>query len=181
MGLWQNIRNYFYRSNLNKRLEQVKPTRTVINLADAKCIGILYDSTDSNNDSLITRFAEGLRNHQGKEVELLGYVNDTKTESKTGISVFNKKNLSWAGVPRGQQVEEFALKKFDLLLACFPAENISLEYISYISHARWRVGAYANDKTFCYDLMINIGERKELDYLLEQMVSFLNQIKYDKN
>jgi hypothetical protein len=180
MKLWDNIRNYFYRKNLAARLSQLKTKRSVINLHDAKSVGILYDSTDAANDITITRLAEELKT-QGKTVEVLGYINDTKTEHKADIPLFNKKDVAWTRVPGGSKVDSFANKEFDLLLACFPGESLPLEYILHISRAKWRVGPYAANKTACYDMMINTGEHTGLPYLIQQTVYFLNQIKYDTN
>jgi len=178
MKFWDNIRNYFYKKNLGKRLLGLNTNRNVTNLQDAKTIGIIYDSTHADNDIIITQFAEELRN-QGKTVDILGYVNDNKTEHKDDIVIFNKKNVSWTRIPQGDKVENFAIKNFDLLLACYTDENLPLEYVAQTSKAKWRVGAYSNDKTACYDMMISVGDKKDLQYLIGQTIYFLNQIKYD--
>ena len=31
----------------------------------------------------------------------------------------------------------------------------------------------------CYDMMVNMGERTDLSYLLEQITHFLNQLRYE--
>ena len=175
MKFWNNIRNFFYRKRWKQALAGVKVGRSIINLQDAATVGIIYESSPAN-DSVIAAFADGLRK-EGKKVEVVGFVNDKKIVSKPGIVVLNSNNVSWAKVPKGEGVDKFAGTRFDLLLACFTAENLPLEYIAGISRAAWRVGAYSNNKTECYDMMINLGGRKELPYLLEQMASFLNRIK----
>ncbi len=176
MTLWDKIRNYFYKKELAERLRTLNVTRAITNLNDAKSIGLIYDSTDPANDSVIAKFASDLRK-QSKSVDILGFINDKKLNYKAGIAAFNKKNLTWALVPEGGEVETFSEKKYDLLLACFVGENLPLEFIARVSNAKWRVGFYDASKTDCYDMMINMGEHKELPYLLEQSVYFLNQIK----
>jgi hypothetical protein len=161
-------------------MNTLKVPRAVINFDDAHSIGIIYDSTNPDNDIIITRFAENLR-QQGKTVEILGYVDDKKIDHKADIVVFNKKNLSWARVPKDERVEQFATKKFDLLLACFTAANLPLEYVAGISQARWRVGVFNESKLACYDMMIKTGENSNLQYLLDQTIYFLKQIRYDSN
>ncbi len=178
MKLWDNFRNYFYKKSLLKKIQQIKVERAITNLNDAKSIGIVYDSSNSDNDIIITKFAETLRN-QKKTVEILAFVNDTKTEHKADVLVFNKKSLTWLMIPKNEQVEKFAEKKFDLLLASFTEENLPLEYVAAISQAKWRLGTYAKDKTDFYDMMISLGGRNELSYFLEQTTHFLNQVKYD--
>ncbi len=176
MKLWDNFRDYFYKRKLAER--HSKPERVITNLKDAASIGIVYDSTNLQNDAVISAFSENLR-QQGKTVDVLGFVNDNQTEQKSDIIVFNKKCLNWAMVPQHESVEKFAAKKFDLLIAAFPQENLPLEYVARISAAKWKVGAYHANKTDFYDIMINLGTRNELPYFLEQSTHFLNEIKYD--
>jgi hypothetical protein len=178
MKLWNDFKQYFYKKSLSKRLQQINAEHAITNLSDAHSIGILYDSSNPDHDIVITKFAENLRKHE-KVVEILGLINDMKTEHKGDISIFNKKNLNWMGIPENEKVEQFAGKKFDLLIASFIQPNTSLEYVVAVSKARWKVGAYAPDKTELYDMMINLHGRNELPYFLEQTTHFLNQIKYD--
>lgn len=178
MKLWNDIQAYFYKRHLQEKLESTKPKRVLTNLTDAKSIGLIYDSTNPDNDIVITRFAENLRK-QGKEVEILGFINDAKLDHKADIPVFNKKKLDWKQVPNDPRVEAFVGKRFDLLLACFVEENLPLEFIAATSNAKWRLGPYNEKKTAYYDMMINLGSKSNLPYFLEQSVDFLNKIKYD--
>lgn len=178
--VWQNIKQYFYKRALAEAVTKQSPKREIVNLNDGKYIGIIYDSRDAANDAVVTAFANQLRS-TGKQVELLGHVSDKKIESKPGIQVLHSKTLSWAGVPSDTQTEAFAAKKFDLLLACFIGDNPALEYIAATSKAKWRVGVYNKTKTELYDMMVNTGGKADLQYLIEQMVHFLNKLNYDSN
>ena len=178
MTYWDRLRNYFYNRTLEERVKNLNVKHDIINWNDAKTIGIVYDSTNTANDTVITAFAEKLRGEH-KQVEILGFVNDKKLDTKPGVTIFNKKNLSWTLAPEDERVEKFAAQRFDLLLGCFTGENLPLEFVTRISKARWRVGAYAENKTDCYDMMVNVSSKAELPYLLEQTTYFLNQIKYD--
>jgi len=176
MKFWDDIKIYFYRRRLEQDTGLVKVEHALISLEGAHTMGIIFTATNPILDEAILKFAGRLRS-EGKEVELLAYVNDKKTESKPGITVFNRKHLNWVDVPQNEQVEKFTRKKFDLLLACFTGDNLPLEYIAGVSNARWRVGIYAENKTGLYDMMVNMGGRKDLAYFLEQTAYFLNYIK----
>ena len=178
MKLWDDIRNYFYKRNLAERVAGLKVQRAVINFDDTKSVGIIYDSTNPDNDTIITKFAEGLRK-DGKTVEILGFVNDKKTDHKADIIVFNTKNLDWTRVPADERVEAFAGENFDILLACFIGESFPLEFVAAISNARWRLGVYEENKTDRYDMMVKLGDKSDIQYFLEQAIYFLKQIKYD--
>jgi len=54
--------------------------------------------------------------------------------------VFNKKSLNWVGIPDDEKVNKFTAQPFDLLLACFIEPNASLEFVAYVSKAKYRVG-----------------------------------------
>ncbi len=178
MELWDDIRNYFYRKNIERKLEGLKPERILTNLHDAKTVGIVYNSTNPDNDIIITKFAEHLRT-DGKTVDILGFVDDKKIDHKADVLIFNTKNLSWNRTPVDERVEKFADKNFDLLLAAFTEENFPLEYVSRTSKAKWRLGIFDEKKTDYYDMMINMGDKNDLQHFLNQSTHFLNKIQYD--
>ncbi len=178
MQLWDDIRNYFYRKNIEKKLEGLKPERILTNLHDAKTIGIVYNSTNPDNDIIITKFTEHLRT-EGKTVDILGFVDDKKIDHKADVLIFNTKNLSWNRTPDDERVEKFAAKNFDLLFAAFTEENFPLEYVARTSKAKWRLGIFDEKKTDYYDMMINMSGKSDLQHFLNQSTHFLNKIQYD--
>lgn len=175
---WYSLQSYFFNRALSEAVGIAKQKHTVINLNDAKTIGILYNSTNPDNDIIITRFAEQLK-RDGKTVEIMGFVNDKKVDHKADILVMNTKHISWYLKPIDEKPLAFAAKNFDLLLCCFTEEVLPLEYIATISKARWRVGVYDEKKTNLYDMMVNLNGKTDLNYLLQQMTNFLNKINYD--
>ncbi len=178
MELWDNIRNYFYRKNIEKKLAGLNTKRALTNLHDAKTVGIVYNSTNPDNDIIITKFAEHLRT-EGKTVDILGFVDDKKVDHKADVLIFNPNNLSWNRIPNDERVEKFADKSFDLLLAAFTEENFPLEYVARTSKAKWRLGTFDEKKTDYYDMMINMSGKNDLQHFLEQSTHFLNKIQYD--
>ena len=177
MNILERIKNSFYQSVLRQK-GATRPQRVITNLGDARTIGIIYDSTNPDHDITITKFAEMLRN-KGKTVEIMAYVNDKKIDHKGDIALFNPKAVNWYGVPLDPRVNTFANKPFDLLICALLEESKPLEYIAYLSKAKYRVGPFDENKTDCYDLMIEMGNRKELTYLLQQMIHFLEKIHYN--
>jgi hypothetical protein len=176
MDILERIRLYFYQSVLKQRSAN-RPRRSIVNLDDAKTVGILYDSTDPASDKIITQFSDMLLS-KGKAVEVLAFVNDKKVESKGSLAIFNPKGVNWYGIPTDERVLAFSAKSFDLLICALTEESKALEYIAYISRAKYRVGPFDERKTHCYDLMIEVGIKKDLTYLLQQMQHFLASIKY---
>ncbi|MBK7147779.1 MAG: hypothetical protein IPH78_02910 [Bacteroidetes bacterium] len=178
MKIWDDIKLFFYKRALAEQLKNLKCSRKVTNLEDAKSIGVIYDSTNPDNDIIVTKFSEELRK-QGKTVQLMGYVHDTKIDHKADITVFNKNNLSWYMVPKDARVDKFVSEPFDLLFAANTSKNLPLEFIARLSKAKWRVGPFDAQKTDCYDLMVNTSGKTEVNYFLQQATHFLKQIRYD--
>jgi len=178
MNILDRIKNSLYQRVLKQRGSS-RPKRTITNLTDAQNIGIIYDSSDPDHDITITKFAEMLRN-KGKKVNILAYINNKKIDHKGDIALFNPNAVNWYGIPLDGRVSTFCNQPFDLLICAMLQENKPLEYIAYLSMAKYRIGPFDEQKTYCYDLMIEMGARTNLDYLLQQMVAFLEKIKYDK-
>jgi hypothetical protein len=177
MNIVDRINNSFYQTVLKQRGSS-RPKRSIINLDDAQSIGIIYDSTDPDHDISITKFAEMLRN-RGKTVDIMAFINDKKVDHKGDIAIFNPKSVNWYGIPLDERVNAYCNKPFDLLICAVLEENKPLEYIAYLSKAKYRVGPFDEKKTYCYDLMIDMGGKTDLNYLLRQMVHFLESIKYN--
>lgn len=176
MSIIDSIRNYFYESVLRQR-GQGAP-RSITNLADAKTVGIIYDSSMPGYDGIISQYAESLRS-RGKTVEVLAYLNDKKIDQKPGVNIFNKKAVNWYGIPTDDRVAAFCNKNFDLLICAITEESRPLEYMAFMSKAKYRVGPFAESKTRLFDLMIQLDGRRDLGYLLQQATHFLDNIKYD--
>ncbi|MBS1686837.1 MAG: hypothetical protein JSS76_19015 [Bacteroidetes bacterium] len=176
MGIIDQIRNYFYESVLRQRGPGAP--RRITNMADAKTVGIIYDSTMPGYDTIIAKYADSLR-AKGKTVEVLAYLDDKKIESKPGINIFNKKAVNWYGIPIDDRVAAFCNKNFDLLLCAITDESKPLEYMAYISKAKYRVGPFAESKTRLFDFMVQLDGRRDLGYLLQQATYFLDNIKYN--
>jgi hypothetical protein len=177
MSILDTIRDSFYQSVLKQRSAN-STKHSIINMADAKTVGVIYDSTNPDNDIIIARWSEMVRN-KGKAVEVMAYLDDKKIDHKADVNIFNRKAVNWYGVPIDARVDAFCNKNFDLLICAMTTENKPLEYIAYMSKAKYRVGAFAEDKTRFYDLMIQIDGKHDLNYLLQQMMHFLEHIKYN--
>ena len=171
----------FRRFLFNRALKSVLPARAqhlLLNLKEAKSIGILYESNTAADDQAVAAFRNTML-QQGKTVEVLSQVNDKKVLSKENAAIFHRKDIGFNYVPGGENVEAFISKPFDLLIAAFTEENLTLEYISYLSKAKCRVGVFQLNKTGAFELMVNVGSRKDLPYFFDQSVHFLSKINHD--
>ena len=171
----KKIRAYFYRFFLRKKIQNLKVEREIVNMQNAQTIGILYEATNPASNVIVNNFCKLLRQHN-KEITMLGYVDDKNNETIFGELLINKKNLTWHLQPVHAEVDRFIEKRFDILINAFIGESLPLQYIAALSNAKFRVGQFIQNSTHCYELMINIDKKLELEYLLEQIAHFLNII-----
>jgi len=170
---FNTIKKYFHHRFLIDKLKQIQVSRKSVNLNEAKEIGILFDATDTDQKQLVENLAKQLKD-QNKKTVLLGFYNFPKPAINFSFDYFNKKNLNWRLAPVGHTVESFIQRKFDILINLSVKEILPLEYISALSQANFRVGPYEKNKTYCYDLMIDTGEEKDLKNLIEQVKHYLH-------
>lgn len=171
----RQLQRWFHYYFLKQVLRQHVAPRKTINLADSSEIGILFDATDPDKVSLINQFADSLKKEK-KHVVLLGYYDQPKRAINFNFSYFNRKNLNWHLQPKGDIVDEFLNRKFDILINAYTAENLPLEYVSAMSQAAFRMGAYNKDKTYAYDFMVDMKGENDLRWLLNQYRHYLQML-----
>jgi hypothetical protein len=176
MEVLERIKDNFFMSVIEQRSAGSKLKRDLTNLTKAKTFGIIYDSTVPGNDVAATKIAEWLRN-KGKEVAVLGFMNDKKITSKEDVEIFNAQDINWYGVPKIDRIKNFCDQDFDVLLCGINDDNRPLEYIAYMSKAKCRIGPYIQDKVGAFELMVNMEKGTPLKATLEKMIVLLNQIK----
>lgn len=179
MKLLKKIKYFFYTKALTKTLSSAPAvTREMVNLKTAKHIGILYKATLADEIMSISQFAEKLK-AEGKEVHILGY-KDEKNKEDMGLKIFNRNSVNWYGVPNDARIDGFQKLNLDILICAFKDECLPLEYIAATSKTKFRVGAYSQGKTNYYELMVNVGDKSQLLYLLQQIFHFLKAINKDE-
>lgn len=172
----KSVRKILHRQRLHSKLKSVSVAHHAIAMDEAKRIGILFDATSGDDRQEIENFADLLRSHD-KKVLVLGFIDSNYTHDIHNYLVFTKKNLNWYLEPSGDQVNRFLDEPLDILINAYSRECLPLEYISALSHAKCRVGIYHEEKTYSYDLMINMNREADLGFFLNQITHFLNLIR----
>ncbi|MCB9227074.1 MAG: hypothetical protein H6578_07920 [Chitinophagales bacterium] len=176
MGLIASIKSYFYNSTLNKHAKYLKNYgRKVINLNNAKNIGLLYNASNSDNVVAVTKFIELFKNNDVK-ITSLAYLNE-KIKEDSRPNYFNKNDINWYEIPFGEKINNFQKEKYDILICATVQECLPLEYLSATSKASYRVGSYQKDKTEIYDFMINVNQQTDLNYFFKQVYNYLKNIE----
>lgn len=173
--MWRSIQRWFHFHFLNRQLRSRQIPRSTVRFSEAHEIGILFDASDPERVAVVSQFAESLRK-ENKKTSLLGFYNQSKQAINFNFVYFNRKNLNWYLAPVSAEVREFMERPFDILINAYTSESLPLEYVSALSHARFRIGAYGKSKTHAYDLMVDMKDDDNLAGLLQQYRHYLEML-----
>jgi len=172
----RTIGSYF----LNQEMTALRRQRGIVNLNDAKTIGILFEATDKEEFELVKKYVLYLKELK-KKVKAVGYFSagDTPefTYSKLEYDFFSKKDLNWYSKPSDKFVNNFIEEEFDILMDLNVHGHFPLRYIAGTSKARFKVGRQKEGDDAIYDLMIEGTEGKGLKYFLRQVDTYLLMFK----
>ena len=150
----------------------------IYTLKNSKSVGILWNPADERGieayESLHkTLQLKGIKSkgvahvHSGRELELL------KTITHSGF--LHNRNIRWFGKPMTDSGLNFIQEPFDILIDLSIVKTIALQYIVVHSQATFKVGWQGIEPNY-YDLNIEVNERPQCLYLLEQIIYYLENI-----
>jgi len=182
--MFKRIRTFIGKYIFNKELLKLSQNHKMINLEEAKRIGILYTLDDVPAYNLVSGFVSQLQ-HDHKEVKALGYVRDKSLISrflpKLSYDYFSKKDINWFFIPIHSKVKDFISKEFDILIDLSLQDTFTLKYISGLSRAFCRVGKYSEENTDYYDLLFDVKATLSLNDYIKQITHYLTVINHDPN
>ncbi len=173
------IRSFFSWKKLKKSLGKTGRERRIKNLHDARRIGILYALNEISDYDVVSEFVSRLQ-HDHKEVKALGFVKNKNLVNrflpKLSYDFFSKKDVNWFNTPVHPKVKDFIQQEFDILIDLSPGEIVPLKYIAGHSMAHCRVGRDTNDRTNCFDLMIDASPSMPVSEFIRQVTHYLSVI-----
>lgn len=169
---------------MRRKLKSLRNPHFSVPLENATKIGVLFDASDPSHYVSINHYVSEFKN-DGKRVELLGYIPSKHIEGSVSFRYFTKKEVSYFLIPKGNTIEYFITRDFDILLNIFGNQNPILEYISAFSKAKMRIGLFGKGKTDLYDLMVDIKEMETeeipVDGIIKHFDHYLKMIKENEH
>jgi hypothetical protein len=179
MQFIENIKNYIGRLQLERETKTKRIKRKLISFAQVNHIGIVYNANDTENERIVTAYANELR-AEGKKVFMLGYVNEKHLPASKKFLLnsefFWREKLNGINLPVKGQIGQFLQLEFDLLLNLYFEPILPLQAIAAYSNAKYRVGAHLEGGLDYSDFMVDTGTKKDLSFLIEQMNFYLRNI-----
>lgn len=106
---------------------------------------------------------------------------DKPVEMMVDGNTLSPKDINWLKIPKHGTIDSFTEMDFDILLNVALEQNITLDYITLQTRAKFKIGGSPDEKNY-FDLNINISRNKNALYLAEQQIFYLGQLnkKYNK-
>ncbi len=172
--MWNKIKKFFFNNRISNDLSNNNSIREIVNLNDAKKIGIVFDATNFNDINIIHDFKNTLKN-AGKEVEIFGFIKTN--EKKEEFFLITNKDLNWYGYPTKHQVFLFAKGNLDIIFGIYNEENSPLNAIFANTNAKLRIGAFENHPIELFDVMVGIKKDLNTKNVIKALSDFLIQVK----
>ncbi len=178
--MFKRIRRKIGQYYFKKEQSRTSQSHGMMNLPEARRIGILYTLEEAPDYDKVSEFVTQLQ-QEHKEVKALGFVKSKgllqRFLPKLSYDFFSKKDITWFYRPIHNTVRSFMDKEFDLLIDLSLADSFPLKYIAGLSKAICRVGRFSEDNTSYYDLMIDVKPAITFDEYLFQIRHYLTIIK----
>jgi len=174
------IKQVFYNSRIRRDRKKLSRTLELKSWDQIRTIGFLYVVPDETEYVRFTDFVGRLQS-QKKDVKAMGLLRSKNIPHycypRLAFDYISRKSLTWYGIPRGLKISDFLNNEFDLLVNIDMEDNRIFNYIVAASRAHLKAGTCREKYAEIYDLMINVGEFKDYETLLEHIINYLNILR----
>lgn len=158
--------------------------KQVMNLDDARTVGIAFEFTTPEDFELLKKYVVYLRELK-KKVKCIGYYAG-KTEpavqySKVDYDFINEKAFTWWGKPSSHIVSNFLEEPYDVYIDVNLKDNIAVRYIANVSVAKFKIGHYKDDPESPFDMQISVPKEQGLKAYLREVDTYLQMINKSKS
>lgn len=180
MSAVKNIQEKLGRIKLKKERKKLNRNVKAFNIEKASTIGVLYNATNRGKADLVKKFIQHLKEER-KEVISLGYI-DSKDASDMVTPIlnyhfFDRSHLTKMMTPNHTDINNFINTPFSILIDLNISECFPLEYVSTLSKAKFKVGAAGSYRDNACDMVIDINNKKQVNFLIIQVRHYLTMIK----
>ncbi len=179
MSVIKKIKEFVGSQYLSKNLPKVIRQRKIINIDEAKNIGIIYTLESEQTYLQITQL---IKTFQDKQItaKAIGFFNGDVRPiyaiERLSLDFYDSKDLNWYDKPKSTYVNDFIKTEFDILIDLSLNESFHTKYIGGLSRARYKVGKGGDFNTKNYDLMIDINPKTSLEEFISLVLHYLSII-----
>lgn len=180
MELARNIRCKIGSSLLKKKLEKKNRKVFYSDIDQVKKIGIVWDATRVNEFSSLSKFHQKMH-ERNIDVKIIGYFSGKDLPDQyTAIrylTCIRRDELNFFYHPVSSESDSFINNKFDILIDINFRNLLTLQYLSSLSNAAFKVGLFDPEKRETpFDLMMELSNPPDVGNYLEQTLLYLEMI-----
>lgn len=160
----------YARKKLRRKEAASKRIPAIPNLDNLKKVGVIWQPEEKDAYHY-------LHNYFNKKQVIFRSlcVLETPVEMMVDATALTPKELNWLKFPKSGIIDGFTNMNFDVLLNIALEQNITLDYITLHTQAKFKIGWSPDEKNY-FDLNINISQNKNALYLAEQQIFYLGQL-----
>lgn len=167
------------RSMLRKRMKSISRNKAAQNFKSASKATIVFDALIPDSFGVVKAFSKELKEY-GIKTKVIGFVAQKEVPQEmllwANFEFITKKEINWYGKPGGPVADAYFASEPDILFVFSFARNLSVDFLSQLSLAKFKVGCFTEDSND-YDLMINPpGGKCDLKFLTEQVKLYINML-----
>jgi len=184
VSIYNKIKEFAANHYIKKHLYKIQRFRKIVNLNDAKTLGLIYILKDEQTYNHITRFIKLLQDKQ-INVKAIGYfdgnIRPIYAIEKLSIDYYDRKDINWFCKPKSNYVSDFCKTDFDILIDLSLTDIFQTKYIAAFSKAKFKVGKDGEYNKTIFDLMIDINSKTTLDEFITLIIHYLSIINKKDN
>lgn len=179
MSIIRNTAEKIARKILDKELKKQTKHVEFHNMKSAKYIGILFDTNEKENNSIVSNFYTDLKK-QGYKISVAGWYEGIEVPKKPlntlDFIYFSESDSNWRGIPQTHDISEFFEQQFDVLFILTQSKELAVQYIISLSPASFKVGSKGNNAEYL-DFMIEQKDNASIKKLIQDSITYLSEIK----
>jgi cell division protein FtsI/penicillin-binding protein 2 len=165
---------------IRRAMKRVDRERKVVSYAGATHIGVLCEPDRDDNTDFLNRFINKLK-ADNKKVTAIGYYSKKRMPDVSTLPQitqwFTRKDFSLFLRPQRVELQEYAKRRFDILIDLTTAGNYPMKYIAAISSASYKTGAHNSNYLNIFDFVIQVKEDCPASDFAEHIIHYLKIIK----
>ena len=181
MELFRNIRLKIGSALLKKRISRVNRKMKYNNFSEVKTIGVVWNASKYEEFQSLARFHQRMM-ERNIDVKIIGYYHDKNLPDQyTAIrylTCIRKSETNLFHIPSSDEAKSFINNNFDILVDINSEKLFTLNYITILSRAAFKVGIFENESEESpFDLMMEIKKPVNIEDYLKQVIQYLEMIK----
>lgn len=174
-----NFRLAVGRSIVKRKLKKNYRIKKFNSLKNAHKIGIVWDGSNIDYFKCITAFFLEMQ-EKGIQVDIVCYypgkiLPDEYTALRY-ITCFKRSDLNLFFIPHISDLDEFIDTPYEILIDINFKNHFPLYLVSALSKAEFKIGAGRTINHNTFDMTIEIGNKKDISYYIDQVRHYLEMI-----